>query len=38
MNDFDNNKEFDEKIDPKELLDVLWLNKKFIIIFTAIAA
>lgn len=38
MNDFDNNMEFDEKIDPKELLDVLWLNKKFIITFTAIAA
>ncbi len=38
MNDFDNNKDFDEDLDPRELLAVLWLNKKFIVTFTTFAA
>ena len=38
MNDFDNNQEFNDEIHIGELFDVLWLNKKFIAIFTAFSA
>tara|TARA_B100000767_G_scaffold77782_1_gene74450 strand:+ start:1917 stop:2873 length:957 start_codon:yes stop_codon:yes gene_type:complete len=38
MNDFDNNAEFDDEINPRELFAVLWLNKKFIVTFTTFAA
>tara|TARA_B100001059_G_C17807201_1_gene569953 strand:- start:483 stop:1436 length:954 start_codon:yes stop_codon:yes gene_type:complete len=38
MNDFDNTKEFNDEIVLKDLLDVLWLNKKLIAIFTSFAA
>jgi len=38
MNDFDNNKEFNDEIHLIELIDVLWLNKKFIVTFTTFAA
>ena len=38
MNNFDNNKQFNDEIDYKELLAVLWLNKKFIVTFSTFAA
>lgn len=38
MNDLRNNEEFDNEIDFIELASVLWLNKKFIVIFTTFAA
>ena len=38
MNDLDNNEEFDNEIDFIELFSILWLNKKFILIFTTFAA
>jgi len=38
MNDFENNKESDYEIDFRELIAVLWLNKKFIVIFTTFVA
>lgn len=34
MNDLENNNKFDSELDPRELFAVLWLNKKFIVIFT----
>ncbi|MDB9900839.1 Wzz/FepE/Etk N-terminal domain-containing protein [Gammaproteobacteria bacterium] len=38
MDELDNNKEYDDQIDPRELFAVLWLNKKFIVILTTLAA
>mgnify|MGYP003953955185 CR=1 FL=1 len=38
MNDFNNNKEFNDEINLRQLVAVLWLNKKFIITFTTFAA
>tara|TARA_B110000003_G_scaffold167826_1_gene167825 strand:- start:1935 stop:2885 length:951 start_codon:yes stop_codon:yes gene_type:complete len=38
MNDLDNNEEFDNEIDFTELFSILWINKKFIVIFTTFAA
>ena len=38
MNDLNNNEEFGDEIDPRELLAVLWLNKKFILTLTTFAA
>ena len=38
MTDFNNIEEFDDEIDVRELFAVLWLNKKFIVIFTTFAA
>ena len=38
MTDLNNIEEFDDEIDVRELFDVLWLNKKFIVIFTTFAA
>jgi uncharacterized protein involved in exopolysaccharide biosynthesis len=38
MNDLHNNEEFDGEIDFIELVSILWLNKKFIVIFTTFAA
>ena len=37
MNDFENNEEFNDGIHILELFAVLWLNKRFIAIFTAFA-
>ncbi|MDC0244862.1 Wzz/FepE/Etk N-terminal domain-containing protein [Pseudomonadota bacterium] len=38
MNDFDNNKRLDDEIVFKELVTLLWLNKKFIVILTSFFA
>jgi LPS O-antigen subunit length determinant protein (WzzB/FepE family) len=38
MNDLYNNEEFDDELDFRELASVLWLNIKFIVIFTTFAA
>ena len=38
MNVSNNNKDFNDEVDFRELISVLWLNKKFIAIFTSFAA